>query len=475
MPRSIKDKLTKALDKTQEGIKKAAIINLSIAGELASKASNAVLQSNLNAKAKSVLARTLDSTTSATREAREQIENPKPRTIMNHKILMMGGRRAGKSTILSSILSSLKETPGAICTVLDKTDYTSIIGFNKDTGEPIKIPTLAIKQNEVRAYIRKRQQGGSPIFTVDMTQTLEHASYLLEVSAQRTAVEFEFVDVPGEWMRATNDDHARLKEEVKTSDVFVIAIDTPFLMHDDDISNVYNRVTEICNIMSEMRIDNELDKKLIILCPVKCEKWIRAGKADLVVKKVRRAYRDLINRWVAKPEVAIQIMPIQTVGGIESDSLLPALLYFEDDDDPSGTSCSPVPGMDNLYIDKNGKFLLQRPTSRVEEDPSWTRDFVNIPLSWYKLNGAGYTPVHCEQVGYHILRFLVTKEDHIEQKKANDRGSFLPSWLKGWIQKFIPTFGHSLPIWKGVIEQLNQKQLIKDCGDGFEVVTELID
>lgn len=386
-----------------------------------------------------------------------------------HKILMMGGRRAGKSTILSSILTQLREnTPGTICTIIDQTDYTQEIETKYGY---VPLPTLDVKQNEIRNYISKRQKGTE--FLVDMSPTSGKASYILEVSAGNTAIPLEFIDVPGEWMRTNVHDHSQLVSLVECSDVFVIAIDTPFMMNTDDaegtsVNMVYNRVNEITQTMAKLKINSKDDLKQIILCPVKCERWIRAGEAYRVVDKVLKSYRDLINRWVDCPEVTIQIMPIQTVGGFESTRMLPAKLYFKDDKDRTGESCSVDPVTKDLMT-KDGARI--RKYARIEDDPFWSIDYMDIPLSWYRLNSEnGLKPKFCEQPGYHILDFLLRKEENAirskaeAEKKKMDKNNPIWNFLT---RVFNPTFGQYIPIWKNVICRLNSNNMIKTDGDGF--------
>lgn len=431
-----------------------------------------VSDNNISDKAKSKMTELSNATNKVYDSVKTLIEKS-----MEHKILMMGGRRAGKSTILSSILSQLRETPGKIFSTIDSTDYTQMIE-TKDGLKPL--PTLDNKQSEIKHYIKKRQMNTE--FLVDMSPTYGKASYILEVSVDTTTVNFEFVDVPGEWMRANVADHAKLVSHVESSDVFVIVIDTPFLMNTDNdegtsINLVYNRVNEITQAMAKMKIENKNDLKQIILCPVKCEKWVREGKADLVVEKVLKSYRDLINRWVACPEVTIQIMPIQTVGGLESTRLLPAKLYFRNDEDRTGESCSICP-LTNTLMNKDGRVIRQSEGSFIEDDKAWLIDYWDIPLSWYKLNGEGVKPKFCEQPGYHILKFLVEKEENAikakaeaDRRKLDDMGA-----IRKWFTKmFKPTFGEYLPVWQEVISQLNSGGYIKTEGDGFCYVREKVD
>lgn len=407
----------------------------------------------------------------------EYKDNIKNRNKMSHKILMMGGRRAGKSTILSSILYVLKDkTPGSLCTINDITDYTGAV-IDKD-GQQYPLPTLDDKRREVGQYMNKKHDHA--VFLVDMAPTFGKSSYILKVNTGQTNIGLEFVDVPGEWMRRNVPEFNELKEQVMTSDVFVIAIDTPYLMQEDeDVNAVYNRIQEITDVISEMEIDPnvEADRRQIILCPVKCEKWIKSGMADLVNEKVKRAYKDLINMWNNFPNVEIWIMPIQTVGGLESVRLLPAKLYFRDSNDRHGTTCS-EDETTGLLMDKDGDTIDPEEIDRVEDDKKWEIDHTVIPLSWYRKNGSGFNPIHCEQPGFHILRFLVDKEEEIIKQKAEmermdweKRGPF----YRFLTRLFNPTFGQYLPVWRDVITEMTRRGLLKIQGDGFEHITHIIE
>ncbi len=441
---------------------------LELAQDIARKTTSTAICSDVDSSIKTKITSVLETVGSTCESVRETIN--KPKVYMEHKILMMGGRRAGKSTILSSILTQLRQnTPGTICTIIDKTDYTQTIETSTGT-QPL--PTLDIKQNEIRQYINKCDLNRE--FLVDMGPTYGKASYTLEVSADGTSVDLEFIDVPGEWMRANVSEHAQLSKLVEESDVFVIAIDTPFLMNTEDdnglcVNRVYNRINEITQAMTKMKINSSTDLKQIILCPIKCEKWLRNGDADQVVSKVIHTYRDLINRWVSFPEVTIQIMPIQTVGGFESTRMLPARIYFKDENDKRGESCS-EDQLTGLLLTKSGRTLRPAEGSTVESDPAFTIDHIDIPLSWFKLNNEGLRPKFCEQPGFHILKFLVEKEEFVIKEKAEAERKKLdqrnPIW-RWFTRVFNPTFGQYLPIWKNVIIELNSKHYIKTEGDGF--------
>lgn len=211
----------KAIQEATRTVSKVTLDAVKVATDVVD---SCVLSSNLNFETKEKIQDKLQDISIKTIMAKEELETPK--VLMEHKIIMMGGRRSGKSTILASILQSLRLTPGGICTIIDKTDYTQMVDTPFGTKPAIKLDT---KQNEVKGFIKKVAPNSS--FLVDMTPNFGKSSYILEVSSGTTAIDFEFVDVPGEWMRANYNEHGehkKLEEEVASSDVFVIAIDTPF-------------------------------------------------------------------------------------------------------------------------------------------------------------------------------------------------------------------------------------------------------
>lgn len=434
-----------------------------------------VTLSSMDSNLKEGLCKVLDAAKDTLDSANDMLD--KKEIIMEHKIIMMGGKRAGKSTVLSSILTQLsKNTPGTICTIEDDTDNDQII---ETKNGPKPLPSLLEKHREVKEYIKKKQVNTE--FLVDMSPTYGKASYVLEVSADNSAINLEFIDVPGEWMILGTDDHKELINLVKESDVFVIVIDSPFLMNSDTeegkgINSVYNRIEEITQTMLKMEIESPADLKQIIFCPIKCERWVQEGKTDILVEKVKKSYRNLINKWLPHKEVTIQIMPIETVGGLESTRMLPSILYFRDDNDPTGTQCSKDP-LTGLLMDKNGKTIRPTSSSREEEDTSMNISHTDIPLSWYKINGKGYLPRFCEQPGFHILKFLVEKEENILKMKADaeqNKYKDIPWWMRWVVKVFQPTFGEYLPVWQKVIDELSRGNYIKTEGDGFCFVREQI-
>lgn len=392
---------------------------------------------------------------------------------MAHKIIMLGGRRSGKSSILSSILYALNQhTSGDLFVVSDQTNYSaqSLDG---------SCPRLSEKRLEVDNYLRIRTRdrvGENSSFQVDMTPNKGKGSYILRTDIKGAApVDFEFIDVPGEWMEDSSTHHNELRDIIAQSDVYVIAIDTPYMMQQDNenINTVYNRIEEITSMMANIKIeDNSYDKKMIILCPVKCEKWVRHGRADEVAEAVKRSYRTLINTWVSHEAVDIWIMPIQTVGGIEHSKLLDGYRFYKTEKDKVGELCSKDDLTGQIML-KDGRLLQESSIYHIDEDPdkSLYFSYTQIPLSWYKTNGAGFSPKFCEQPAYHIIEFLVHKESLVMDMKERDLGGGLLGWLR---RIFNPPFGKYLRRYQEMVNQLNNRGYIKTGEDGFKHVKSIV-
>lgn len=393
---------------------------------------------------------------------------------MAHKIIMLGGRRAGKSSILAVMLNALHRMPGDLCTVNDLTDYTGTI-IDKN-GVEYKKPTLHTKCLEIKSYLQKRALiGANTKFIVDMDPNYISMKYTLQASIGGVArTTFEFVDVPGEWMRQNVQEHSELIKKIEESDAYIIAIDTPFLMEaEEDTNGVYNRTIEISDAMAHMRTagDGIKDKKMIIFAPVKCEKWIYEGTIDSVFEKVKLAYRSLINQWVENPDIEMWCMPVVTSGGIQFHQLLPSHKVFRTPEQKIGERCSKEPLTGMLYL-PDGQTLNPKNIDRIEIDASQEIDHTFIPLSWYETNGKVFSPQFCEQPVYHLIRFLVKKD--AERAKLKIENPNLWEKIK-MIFNWESPFGKFLKDYYELISRLSSRGLIKENGDGYNRITKTVE
>lgn len=381
------------------------------------------------------------------------------------KIIMLGGRRSGKSTILSTIIHTLNNESSHLCAFNDATPYGASSGMQV---------SLIEKRREIDNYLRKRVKfGNNSQFIVDMSPSTNQGDYNIVASVKGASkIGLDFVDVPGEWMESHNHTTSGLLNHVKESDVFIVAIDTPYLMQDENpnINSVWNRTDEITNLLSEIKINAEDDRKLVLFVPVKCEKWAREGRMDEVTARVKESYKTFINSWVDNKAVEIWVMPIITVGGLEHTALLDAYRFFKTEKEKVGEICSIEPFTGILRL-KDGKTLFESSVYSVDSEPdkSYCISYTQIPLSWYRCTlDEGFNPRFCEQVAYHILRFLVEKETILSEQKYNEYRN-KPWWIR--IFSSGGRFGKYLSIYRDLVGRIP----LKISGDGFTHVTEMVD
>ncbi len=140
----------------------------------------------------------------------------------------------------------------------------------------------------------------------------------------------EFIDYPGGWLTNGNSNNlAHVKEFVAKSEVLIIPIDAAYLMEmkDDPQSDI------ILNILKEIYVD--LNKpRLVILTPVKCEKYYGSGDSNLnkayhtLLMKIQEKYEHVISFLsgkTIKKNISIVIIPMQTLGSCK-------LMYFSEND-----------------------------------------------------------------------------------------------------------------------------------------------
>ena len=404
---------------------------------------------------------------------------------MAHQILMLGGFRAGKSSILASILHALdQKTDGSIFTVIDQTDYTA--------AERAAV-RLEDKRLEISKYLKNRNKvvAEDSKFLVDMNPTQDYSLYTLTTRIEGAAnVDFQFLDVAGEYMEETHQKYNNLKKWVSESDIFIVAIDTPYMMEtDEDTNRVYNRIEEITKVLSSINQDikdPELEKKLVIFCPVKCETWVRPKKSSFdrekrhehpedVTKNVKQSYKNLINTLVKSKGVDLWVMPIQTVGALEFVETTDAYKYYKNNNDAVGVRCS-YDTLTGIVRLENGKTLMGVDESQVEKNTDSTRNngLIDIPYAWYKVNEQKeYAPVFCEQPAYHIIRFLVNKELMINKRRIQ-KINRSPWYIRLWSWFTDPPFGEYIDNYKRAVDLLESNNKIKESGDGFTKITQII-
>lgn len=383
------------------------------------------------------------------------------------KVLMMGGRRCGKTSALASLFYQARN--GQLHTVFDFNDVTPPqTKPDPDTGTIKTIDSLEDKRRELEHAIR---DGGNGIFLVDAGITRNYWDYVLRLSVPGTdrKYDIQFRDCAGEiFERNVPED---LRNYIGQCDIFIVVVDTPFLMEENDVENeCANRYQEISDFLAHM--DRGGRPIQVLFVPVKCEKWVKEGKIDEVCNAVEKYHGNTIRTLLASSNVEVSIIPIETAGDVIFEEFrMPYVLRQPDENNPGQTvkiKCSKVDGNNTKVMLGNGKPHTIQDGEYVSEDEEGVFAGTGIvrKSTWFSLRhrqdaDAQYTPHNCDQLVTHILRFMFNKI----QNKNKNRSIFKILW------DYIRTFGTiTYEDMSVALNELRRLDMIKNRGEGIRIL-----
>jgi hypothetical protein len=233
----------------------------------------------------------------------------------SYNILMIGGRRAGKTSVLASMVKCFK-------TAIKNSNLVLNTGLEKGSE-------LHKKINELYKLFNENDR--TEPFPVDesTTRNSEEYKFELKVAGKKSKYSINFIDIPGEWLYE-NPNSADIEKYVNESEIIIIAIDTPYLMEEMDekkgygkYHEEYNRVFEITEFVTNKLDVGEADNakdRMVMFVPLKCEKYYNAGHINEVNIAIKKGYEELFD-YLSKPNVkkhiAVAILPILTIRNIE--------------------------------------------------------------------------------------------------------------------------------------------------------------
>lgn len=339
------------------------------------------------------------------------------------KVLMMGGQRAGKTSMLAGLIETM--THGKVKDIIDVKDITD----SKPASLKLIKSIECLKWNLLSSY--------GKTYLIDEEKSGEFEEFMLEISIPNTdnKMSIQFSDVSGEYydMGRTHDEEVR--KRVKEYDVFLIAIDTPNLMEainpdnklcNEAINNSYNHVNDIYTFLSEIDDKDGADAKLVIFVPLKCEKWAKEGKINQVVERVKTVYKPSLHALSQYTNVEVDIMPIQTVGNIVFQEQAKAMSCVI-----NGTTqrkCAIINKKTLVRFEDGTVENIDLAKHRFQEDSnSVIREHSSlvVPNSWFTTIGKEYEPRNCDQLAFYILQFYLAKVlfakevENLKEKKRN--------------------------------------------------------
>lgn len=374
----------------------------------------------------------------------------------NLKVLMMGGRRCGKTSALASLFyQMIHGKTNEFLTVCDKTNLGPKDGEKQDS--------LIGKRLELEHFIDK---GKNKTFLADKGPTMNYWTYVLQLQIPGTdrRMEIEFLDSAGEFFDAGGKHHNETISFVRECDVFVVIVDTPYLMAGSKVeAEAANVIDSIHTFLMQIDSQNGRKAKQVLFIPIKCEKWVKDGKIDDVVKTVEEKYEATIRDLKASNKTEISIIPIETAGDIIFAGLKEPYILFNTTTNKQ-TRCAK--DSDRMVILPDGKYRKISDDEVLNDDPEGVFKFgeevsdIVRPNAWFHLRNepkAAYTPHNCEQLPLHIVRFMFNK------KKSEAWG--------GIIGSIINFFGGiSAEDMQKALDNLSQAKLIKDSGEGIKIL-----
>lgn len=298
-------------------------------------------------------------------------------------VLMCGGRRTGKTSIMSAMQRDMQSLFA---------DGSIVLNMMDRSGE------LALYQRKQRR-IFSTQNLDKLSYYDEMDATDQETNYPCKITLRgdyQSPIELNFKDIPGEWF-VKPEFEEKILELITQSQILVIAVDSPHLVEEDGrFHDVYNRVTELTTAIIRSFQGNSL-YRLILFVPLKCERYrdngLRGDKKDMhyLIEAVKSGYRELLTYLSnsQKNQCTVAISPCITMGGLE-------FLQFVAPADADG----------NLLTDEKDAPLpavsINPETGKL--DMNWLSEYT------YLFNESGdhfYKPEDCAQPLLRILLFFV--------------------------------------------------------------------
>ena len=237
-------------------------------------------------------------------------------------VLMIGGKRCGKTTVLASMKEETAKALAATTLTLTLSD-TETERYLNDAIEVITDKMSAFDAPLTRIEVDENPTSAERICT-------------FQLSGAGVNLPIYFHDIPGEWLE---DEHMNdVVNLVKISQVIMIAIDTPYLFSKmttncyGEYHEEYNRPELVTNFFKNAVSTDDLMDRMVLFVPIKCERYFHLTETPRLniyyrnymqdlKDAVGAGYRELIIylRSAAQLEdcCTLAITPILSAGGID--------------------------------------------------------------------------------------------------------------------------------------------------------------
>lgn len=334
------------------------------------------------------------------------------------RVTMMGGRGVGKSSVLASLAHNMQAVLEGTSLYMNAEAVTKNIINDKFYELTRMFDNVKFGLNMPAAGIPGDDDVSTYEFKFGMNET-------------PSTMDILFRDFPGEFIER---EPLQVKQFIEESNAVLIAIDTPHLMEENGI---YNEAKNCCDTITDFILEHlkdSISRKLILLVPLKCEKYYHAGMMGAVADKVEEAYGRLIEmlKQNHKTDVASAIIPIQTLGDV-------VFSHFGRDEHHQVKT-----------VKKNNSTLF------LPEETEYR----------YRNSEAHYSPMDCEQPLYYLLTFMAKEYESLRKAPPKTFIEILKKKIGGMFKLLSDN-----PEFLLQISRLKRKRKSVNREAGFEVLT----
>ena len=321
--------------------------------------------------------------------------------IREFNITVLGPARAGKTSLLSSIYSQFSQVigRGSDLEITPASETDSYLGkhaadleaaFDTITQMPLNNADVveATSIVEVNSLIKTKERFGLGSKVKNTSALLNRNTdieyrFNLGQKYKKPKVQLVLRDYPGEQLMERPKEVIR---RIRECSVTMIAIDTPALMVEGGRSFpwLYHKDRNIpetgkngsigmLNIFQEAYKDLN-EKKMVLLVPVKCEKWMSdPATATLLLDRLKAGYSQLLDFFASEglsENVAVVVTPVETMGNI-------AYAYMDNKENysPRFMKGSVVSKFNPRYCDQPLRYILRFILKRFLENQAFWFDW----------------------------------------------------------------------------------------------------
>lgn len=240
--------------------------------------------------------------------------------IQELKIIVIGRRRVGKTSLLAATYEEFSKTFEQ-ANIFAKADNTRTLNRIENCKNTLKHIDPRLKN-----YTKVNE-------TPSVTNPWGQHDFVFDIgSKERTFLQLKFTDPSGEYFNLDVNKEAKeyVEQELRECDALIIPIDATALMqkkmgmvNSDEIGqwhDEFNAPDHITELIRNAYINLKVPR-LIILAPIKCETYTQTKRdADNLLHHVRLGYQKLLeflrseNLW---DKVAVVVTPVETIGNVK--------------------------------------------------------------------------------------------------------------------------------------------------------------